>query len=461
MDAALNYQHLITIVITLFLVTLTGVYSGRKIKNNHDFSQGGNRAGVGIVMGTIMGTLVGGASTVGTAQMAFVYGFSAWWFTLGAGIGCLLLGTFFVGPIRDSGAKTVPQILLSQYGPKAGLISGIFASLGMFLNIVAQIIAVVALLSVMFNINSYLAAFLGIILMACYVVFGGVWGTGLVGMVKMVLVYFTVILSGLLAFFLVGGASGLEEAFPSLSWFSLFERGIGKDLAAGFSLVVGVLSTQTYIQAVIAGKDLKSSRRGALFSSVLILPVGLASIFIGLFMKANFPNTNPAEVFPLFVINFLNPWVGGIVLATLLISVIGTGAGLSLGIGTILSQDIYKKYFDRSADERKLLRLTRFFICLILVLGLFFVSGNMKSLILQWSFLSMGLRGATCFIPLTAALFAKGRTSKRAGVWAILLGPLAVIVWELWQPINTDSLVIGIGVSLLVMVIGRLIKKIY
>ncbi|MEL7565164.1 MAG: hypothetical protein AAGU27_09800 [Dehalobacterium sp.] len=119
--------------------------------------------------------------------------------------------------------------------------------------------------------NSYLAASLGILLMACYVVFGGVWGTGLVGMVKLLLVYLTVILSGILAFFLLGGASGLGETFPNFPWFSLFGRGLGKDLSAGFSLVVGVLSTQTYIQAVIAGKDLKSSRRGALFSTGLML----------------------------------------------------------------------------------------------------------------------------------------------------------------------------------------------
>jgi hypothetical protein len=96
----LTNQHIITIVMTLFLITLVGIYSGKKIKCDDDFCQGGNKAGVGIITGTIMGTLVGGASTVGTAQMAFVYGFSAWWFTLGAG-SALFSGNNY--GLRDTG----------------------------------------------------------------------------------------------------------------------------------------------------------------------------------------------------------------------------------------------------------------------------------------------------------------------------------------------------------------------
>lgn len=459
MEGSLSHIHVITMIITLLLVTLTGVYSGRKIKSNDDFAHGGNKAGTGIVIGTIVGTLVGGSSTVATAQMAFIYGLSAWWFTLGAAIGCLILGAFYVKPMRDSGAKTVPQILSGQYGSQAGLFSGIFSSFGIFLNIVAQMLSVVALLSAMFHLNPYLSAVVGVSLMAFYVVFGGVWGTGMVGMVKLVLVYGTVMLAGLLAYFLAGGLTGLREVFPAYPWFSLFGRGLEKDLSAGFSLVVGVLSTQTYVQAILAGKDLSSSRRGAWVSAAMILPIGLASVLIGLFMKANFPETDPATVFPIFVMKFLNPWVGGVTLATLLISVIGCGAGLALGVGTILSEDIYRQYFAPQADEKRILGMNRFFICLVLVLALFFVSGNMKSLILQWSFLSMGLRGATCFIPMTAALFMKGRVSKEAGIRSILLGPLSVLVWELWSPVDIDSLIVGIGVSFLVMLGGSFYHK--
>ncbi|MEL7566783.1 MAG: sodium:solute symporter family protein, partial [Dehalobacterium sp.] len=75
--------HLISIICTLLSVTLLGIYSVKHVKSSSDFAVGGRSVGSSMVVGTIVGTLVGGSSTIGTAQLAFKYGFSAWWFTLG------------------------------------------------------------------------------------------------------------------------------------------------------------------------------------------------------------------------------------------------------------------------------------------------------------------------------------------------------------------------------------------
>ena len=81
--------------VALGLITAVGIWSGRQVKSAEDFSGGSAKAGPAVVAGTIIGTLVGGSSTVGTSQLAFSFGLSAWWFTLGSGIGCLLLALFF------------------------------------------------------------------------------------------------------------------------------------------------------------------------------------------------------------------------------------------------------------------------------------------------------------------------------------------------------------------------------
>lgn len=96
-----------------------GVYSGRKVKSAADFSSGGGKAGSWIVCGAIMGTLVSSQATIGTAQLAFSYGMSAWWFTLGSGIGCLILALGYAAPFRRSGCKTLLQIVSQEYGPTA------------------------------------------------------------------------------------------------------------------------------------------------------------------------------------------------------------------------------------------------------------------------------------------------------------------------------------------------------
>ena len=173
----LSIKHIIGIIITLLGITIVGIYSGKNIKSSLDFSTGGRNARYPLIVGTILGTAAGGASTIGTAQLAYVYGFSAWWFTLGAGIGCLILGLFFVKPLYQTGSDTVPEMLSEEYGGASGAISSAFVSLGIF-KYYSLVLSAVALLTSMFNINSNIAAAISMALMACYVVFGGVWGIG-------------------------------------------------------------------------------------------------------------------------------------------------------------------------------------------------------------------------------------------------------------------------------------------
>ena len=88
--------HLIGVLLTVALLLALSWLAGRNVKDEHTFTTGG-RAGSWMVCGALLGTLAGGQSTIGTAQLAFCYGMSAWWFTIGAGLGSLVLGLFYAG----------------------------------------------------------------------------------------------------------------------------------------------------------------------------------------------------------------------------------------------------------------------------------------------------------------------------------------------------------------------------
>lgn len=457
----LTYTHWTAIIITLAAVTFLGVYSMKNVKSAGDFATGGGKIGTHLVVGTIVGTLVGGASTIGTAQLAFCYGFSAWWFTLGAGLSCIFLGVFLAGPLRDSGASTAPEFLAQVYGEKTRSVACIFSSAGMFLNIIGQVLSAVALITSMFAFLSPQAAALGaIFLIIAYVIFGGVWGAGMVGILKTFLIYFTMMAVGVLAFQSGGGISGFRSALPAFPWFSLFGRGVSTDLAAGFSLLVGIISTQTYLQAVFSGRTGAVSRRGAVISGLTMIPVGLAGVFAGLYMRINFPETVPGEALPLFILEFFPDWLGGIALAALLVSVIGTGAGLVLGISTMLTRDIYKKVLRPDASDEKVLLFSRISIAAVTLLTFVFVSGSMNSLILQWSFLSMGLRGATICLPLLAGVFLPGRIHPDAGRFAVTVAPLCTIIWAFSGAKSIlDPLYVGLMVSGLSLLAGMVMQK--
>ena len=129
------------IALVLFLIVGVGLFSGKRVKGASDFVDGGKKAGPFLVCGTIMGSLVSSQATVGTAQLAFHYGLAAWWFTLGAGIGCLILGVMYARPLRDSGCITELQIISRSYGAAAGSLGSVLCSTGIFISVLAQVVA--------------------------------------------------------------------------------------------------------------------------------------------------------------------------------------------------------------------------------------------------------------------------------------------------------------------------------
>ena len=102
---------IVGVMAVTLLIALTALISGWRVRSTGDFIVAGRRAGWPVVSGIIVGALVGGSSTVGTAQAAFVYGLPAWWFTLGAGIGCVVLAALFAKPMR----RTIPTDLTPDH----------------------------------------------------------------------------------------------------------------------------------------------------------------------------------------------------------------------------------------------------------------------------------------------------------------------------------------------------------
>lgn len=450
----LSLFHIFGSIITLSVIIFIGIYTGRKVKNVKDFSSGGYNANSSLVAGTIIGTLVGGSSTIGTAQLAFTNGLSAWWFTIGAGIGCLLLSKVFTVPLRSSKCDTIQQIISKEYGQKAGIVTSVLSSVGIMINIVAQILAANALLSSMFGLGPEVCALISVVLMASYVVFGGVLSTGILGIIKFILIYVSVIICALLSLKLSGGFIPIYNSLPHGEYFNLFSRGFGVDAGAGLSVIFGVLSTQTYVQAIMSGKSDAAAKKGAMLSSVLIPPIGIGGILIGLYMCINFPMIESGQAFPLFIINNMPPFIGGAVLATLLIALVGTGAGMALGFGTVITKDIYKKYINKNADSKRELTVTRIVIIVSLILSAFFTLGNLKSAVLKWGFMSMGLRATVVLIPMICVLFFKSRIKSSFAILSSILGFISFLICELFFDFKIDSLMIGVTVSVLAAIAG-------
>lgn len=458
----LTTAHFIGIIGAMLIMIFMGVYSGRQVKNSVDFEGGGNRASSAIVCGTIVGTLVGGSSTIGTAQLAYIYGMSACWYTFGSAIACFLLGVLYCKPVFHHKNPTVSGMVKEEFGTTAGKLASLFCAGGSFISLVAQLISAVAVWAIILpNVSTEAALVITIVLVTFYAVFGGVLGTGIIGVFKLGLLYVAVVGGGCYAAMMLGGIGGIvnNQIFIQGDYFNFLGRGWSTDIGALLSAVFGTIGSQVFIGALKSGRDEKTARTGALISACVIPPIGIGAICIGLYMRQNFPDLASAKLaLPLFVTNCMPPLLGGCVLATLLITVLGSSAGLVLAVNSIFNNDFVQKVTDKFKDTKKNLTFSRICVVMFLCLGGLLSTGAFGDTIMDFGFLAQGLRGVAVVLACSAALFWPGKFHPKYVITAMILGPVAIFFGKVLDfPI--DALMCGFIVAVPIMMLGALANR--
>ena len=187
--------HIIGILLTIGLLLAASILSGRKVHDVKAFTTGG-KAGSWMVCGTLLGTLVGGQSTIGTAQLAFSFGISAWWFTIGAALGALVLAVVYAKPLRDSGSSTLLEIVAREYGRKAETVGSLLFLIGIFISIMSQVLSSSSMVTSLFPVSLTWAAIISGVLIMLFVLFGGIQSAGAGGIIKLVLLYVASLVAG-------------------------------------------------------------------------------------------------------------------------------------------------------------------------------------------------------------------------------------------------------------------------
>lgn len=449
----LNNVHLWSLAVTILVVIGSSIYSSRSVKSAEGYSLGGRSAGATLIAGSIAGTVIGGGATVGTAQMAYSIGLTAWWFTLGSGIGFIIMGLFYARPLRKSGLETIPQYLVLNYGKAAGPLASIIASLALAMSAVGSCLPGIQMIAAIFKITSWEAALILILLVVAYVFFGGMKGAGISGLMKLIIIWVTLLAAGYTSFTDLKELAGFEQIFPGYPWFSLFGHGISAGLGNLFSLIVGIICTQTYVQAIFSATNSRTAAVGSFVAALVVIPVGLPSISIAMFMHVYHPDILPILVLPTYLVQYQPAWLGGIGLAGLMLSIIGSVAGLALGIGTMVSKDVCSEIL-QIEKSKTILWINRLTVLAVTVLSCYIALINLNSQILTWNYLSMALRGGGVFLPLTLAIFTPGRLRAGWAIASMILSTLASMSVTLFGNFPIDPLYVGLAASCIVILMG-------
>ncbi len=451
--------HIACMLGAILFVLGAGVYVSKTVKSSEDYSVGGRSAGAIMMAGSIAGTIIGGGATVGSSQLAFSYGLSAWWFTLGSGLALILMGIFYARKMHRLGVSTIPEILERAFGEKAAMMCTVISSVALLLSIVASGLSGISFIALFFGVPSWAGAVILSAFVILYTFFGGMKSAGVSGILKMLIIFFSLFIAGFSAFSALREMENFSTVFPAMPWLSLFGEGVQATCFSLFSVLVGVLCTQSYVQCIFSAATPTKAAWGCILAAFIIIPVGLPSVAIGMYMRAFAPETEPVLVLPMYLLNHENAVLAGIALGGIILSVIGSIGGLSLAVGTMVSKDLLAKCFS-VRNDRVLFYMMRTAVVCVIALSAVISLWAAGSEVLFWNYLSMAFRGGGILFPLTIAIWKPHLVSKGWAVFSMASSTAASMLTATVFPLPINSLFVGLIVSALCLLAGMLAKKI-
>jgi SSS family solute:Na+ symporter len=235
-----------------------------------------------------------------------------------------------------------------------------------------------------------------------------------------------------------------------------------------------------YIVQRALGADLKTARNGLLFAAFLklLIPViavlpGIAMYVLheqGLFQQEMMNEAGiikPDHAYPTLM-NLLPIGLKGVAFAALTAAVVASLAGKANSISTIFSLDIYKKFINKNASERKLVLTGRWAVIISMVLAAL-VAPALKTLDQAYQFIQeyVGFISPGVLAIFLLGIFWKRTTSAAAMAGALLTIPVSTILKFLPALTNgafpdypfLDRMSITFLLIVVVMIVMSLMKK--
>ena len=470
--------YTVSIAIYLFALVGVGIYKTKMVKNSEDFMVAGRVLPWYILVGTLLATWMGSGSLFSGAGLGYRNGPAALWSSAGAWLGITLI-YFIAKRIRNFGKITVPDIFEIRYGRFAALLATIIT-----------VIAYTTIVSYQFRgggkvlemvSNGMISLEIGIIITAVfaisYTVLAGMFSVVYTDVINGVLITIGVLAALVFMLINIGGIEEMIQIADQAGKWSLFgnwsaERSgdiSGPIIALSFFVptMLLLMGDANMYQRIFSAKDGGSAKKAVFFWVVGVVILESSISFLGLtgsvaaeqgimpdivqkeqgivVRNAEILGLSPSEdellsarqsgsesVIPAIAIHGGLPLIIGLILvSTMMAIIVSTADSFLLIPATNLTRDVYQKYINKNATEKKVIFISRM---LVLFLGLiaFLLVSQFKT-VLNAAFTAYNIYGASLTPALLAAFLWKRATKEGAAI-SILTGSSITIIWTYLLP---------------------------
>lgn len=420
------------IVLGIVVAILCGVtiFKTFSVRSGEDFLVAGRKLPWPVLVFTLLSSWIGAGSLLGGGENAYKNGFVALWQPAGGWLGLIVIA-LIAGRARRFAQFTVPDLLEARYNATARVMATI-----------AIVVSYTVIVSYQFKgggdilhlIFPDLPRATGMYIIAAFViVFTAAAGMASIAYLDLVIgASVTVILAIAVPLILsdAGGWAEVRRVLPPSHFTVLGD--VGLSAAMGFMiptllLLVGNQGMYQKFFSARSEKDAKFAVLGWIAGTIFVETVLMMVAVIG---SSKFHTDAPREIIPLTARKGLPVMLGAILLGGVFAKVISTANNYLFSPATNLIHDVYARFINRNASEKRMLVVSRL---LVAGLGLFaLLQATQFESVLKASLYAYTVYGAAV-TPVVLAVFFWKRATTSGAIASIVLGTIVTVGWNFAQ----------------------------
>lgn len=383
-----------------------------------------------------------------------------------AAIALVIIAIWFMPVYLKNKIYTMPQFLKTRYNETVSVIMAVFwLFLYVFVNLTSILYLGSVAISGLVGPEYLHAIMIALAAFSIFITLGGMKVIGYTDVIQVLVLIIGGLVTVVIALDKVSGGNGamsglgtvLKEAPDHFHMIlSKPDASSSQDYISKYLILPGILmyaagqwivnlnywGCNQYITQRALGADLPTARKGLVFAAFLKLLMPIIVMLPGI---AAYVLVQQGKMAPLAnqdaayssVMGFLPEGLRGLSVAALTAAIVASLAGKANSISTIFTLDIYKKYIDKNAEERKLVITGRVAVILSMVVAILFTWNDL---------LGIGGEGGFTFIqkytgyisPGVFAMFILGmfwkRTTGAAAVAGLITGLVLCIFFNEFAP---------------------------
>ncbi len=402
----MNFSTADYIVFTgyILVIILLGLWVSRSKKgherSSEDYFLAGKTLPWWAIGASLIAANISAEQFIGMSGSGFAIGLAIASYEWMAALTLIIVGKFFLPIFIEKGLYTIPEFIEKRFSTNLKTILAVFwIALFVFVNLTSVMFLGGKAIDTIVGTGDgslIMYAIIGLaFIAAAYSLYGGLSAVAWTDIVQVALLTLGGLITTIIALNYVTPEGGIFHGFSHIlnTAGEKFHMILTKDNPQYFNLpgiavlIGGMWVANLYywgfnqyiIQRTLAAKSLKEGQRGILFAAFLKLIIPVLVVIPGIVAYVLFTQPEGTTIIPGIKEAFLKvgggvnydkayPWLiktfipiglKGLVLAALTAAIVSSLASMLNSTSTIFTMDIYKPYFNKTASEKRLVRVGR------------------------------------------------------------------------------------------------------